>query len=467
MSGIREWRAASCALIAFFAAASVHAHAPPAVSRVVWSPAGDLIVLVTNRGLIFRAAPSDSWSMMCAAALGTGSVLETQSWEEPDVAYLPDGRLLAATSMGLRATADGGCSWRAVAPFESAAARALAQHPSEPNTLYLAVSSADGGSIQKTRDGGATWVQDLALARGETVTRLLFAPMAPMRLYATLELAGSGGGASAHAVLRWSDADASWKRFTIPLQAGERSTRLVAVSPRDPELLLVLATTAEGESQPDRILVSRDGGQSFSDLWSATGLRDAGFGPDGASVWIAGDEWLWRSDDAMSQLTPVGEAQLVTCVGAHAGSLYVCGHHSGFDPLNAGVGVSADGGQTFQRFMSFTEVTKPVTCEPSSETARACEADWNHWQREILVGLGGAPIEPVQGDAGVADASSRDAGAAPASSVDSGLSGGAPMRSRASAGSGCTLSHTGAAGSALFLVCGLAPVVALARRRRR
>ena len=307
------WCAASCALIGL-AAASAHAHAPPEISRIVWSPAGDRVVLVMNRGLIFGAAPADAWSMLCGGALARAA------WEEPEVAYLADGQLLAATPQGLRATDDGGCTWRAVAPFEDVVTSALAQHPSAPGTLCLGVSGSGGSSIQTSLDGGAKWVQALALAADERVTRLLFAPSRPTRIYATVQLPGAASAADANALLRTSDTDASWERFAILLRAEEQRARLVAVSPRDPDLLLVHALAADREIQPDRILVSRDGGESYHALWSEVGLRDAGFGPDGSSVWIAGDTGLWRSNAALTEVEPVGMAQLVTCVEAHDGA---------------------------------------------------------------------------------------------------------------------------------------------------
>jgi hypothetical protein len=65
-------------------------------------------------------------------------------------------------------------------------------------------------------------------------------------------------------------------------------------------------------------------------------------------------------------------ARPVSCAGAHDGALYVCGHHSGFGPIKAGVALSMDGGQTFQRYMAFTEVMAQVSCESVSSTALAC-----------------------------------------------------------------------------------------------
>jgi hypothetical protein len=464
MIRMKAWRAAVAAGLGLVAA-SASAHAPPEVGRIVWSPAGDRVVFVTNRGLVFKTTQSDSWSMLCDAALGT------QEGEEPDVAYLPDGRLLATTRQGLRITQDSGCTWRAVAPFEGVAASALAQHPSEPNTLYSGVSGAGRSSIQESRDGGATWVQRLALADGEFVTRLLLAPTLPARIYATVELAGSAGSASSHALLRSSEENTTWKRFAIPLHAEEVRARLVAVSPRDPDLLLVLALAADRQTQPDRILVSRDGGVTFNQLWSSVGLRDAAFGADRASVWIAGDDGLWRSNEDLSEVAAVGEAQLMTCVGAHAGMLYVCGHHSGFDPVNAGVGTSTDSGQTFQRYMAFTDVMKQVTCEPDSDTALACQEPWTHWQLETLVGLGGAPIESVLGDAGMADAGSGSPGGRTTPNIDSGLAGTASQTDASSEGtaharSGCSVSSSGATRSECLMAFGLAWATLIGRRRR-
>ena len=112
-------------------APTASAHDPPAISRMVWNAQRDKVVLGTNRGLIFGAPASHSWRMLCSTALGIPLN------EEPDLVYLSDGRLLAATTKGLKASADDGCSWSVIAAL-SAPVSALTQHPTEPNMLYAA-----------------------------------------------------------------------------------------------------------------------------------------------------------------------------------------------------------------------------------------------------------------------------------------------------------------------------------------
>jgi hypothetical protein len=45
--------------------------------------------------------------------------------------------------------------------------------------------------------------------------------------------------------------------------------------------------------------------------------------------------------------------------------------------------------------MAFTDVKQTVACAPDSNTARVCKTLWTDWQVEVLVGVGGAPLESV------------------------------------------------------------------------
>src|SRR5262245_24907670 len=110
-------------------ASSARAHDPPEISRIHWSPTRT--ILSTNRGLIVGSADQRRWRFMCTAAWNP------PFGEQPDLAQLAHGELLAATTRGLQTSADGGCSWRGVDPFAAAAASALAQAVDDPDHLYL------------------------------------------------------------------------------------------------------------------------------------------------------------------------------------------------------------------------------------------------------------------------------------------------------------------------------------------
>lgn len=390
---VRARRSSVLPIVAFLIAVEgrAHAHAPPAASRIVFDDASGA-VLVTNRGLIFGDLTSGRWTMMCSNALGI------ELTEQPDVAFLPDGRLLAATSSGLRATRDRGCAWSSVKPFEMQATSALAQHPMEPRHLYVSAATAGLSVVWETVDGGGQWTQLFSTADGERIERIAIAPSMPARLYAS----GRGVAASASYLWRSSDAGRSWERLSIPLRAEEKRAVVAAISPGDPGLVVVLAwhvshgvDTEPVEPGPDRAIVTRDGGQSWSELTSGVMLQGAGFGVDGTTIWVAGADGLSRSNAAPSGVQRVGRAQLMSCVGAQRGKLYACGNHSGFDPVTDGIGVSTDDGASFSRWMAFTDVRETVACEPASNTARVCADLWTDWQLEELVGVAELPVESV------------------------------------------------------------------------
>lgn len=369
--------------------ARASAHEPPEIGQILWSRSSDAIVLRTNRGLIFGDASAQNWRYMCSAAWGT------PFGEQPDLAYLPDGRLLAATTQGLELSADEGCTWSGMTPFGSVRATSLAHHPLDPNRLYLGVWDGDRSGLYATPDAGATWKQLLRIGTKDHLAQLLLAPSDPQRIYASGIAFDDRTRMFSFQITRSSDAGKSWQRSYIPLEWGEDEAVLLAISPVDPKVLLLLATSRKRGEEPDRVVISRDEGATFQTLLRAVNLLSGAFSANGDTVFIVGHDALYRSNAALTEAEPSGEAQFVSYVAPHEGRLFVCGNPSGFDPINAGVGVSADGGATFTKLMAFTDVTQTVACAADSNTARACTALWTDWQVEVLVGVGGAPLESV------------------------------------------------------------------------
>lgn len=379
--------AASLLGLASFTSSAL-AHDPPEVNRMLWSPEGDAMVLRVNRGLLF-GRPGGEWRFMCGAAWGT------PFGEQPDLVLLSDGRLLAATTRGLRESSDEGCTWSGVSPFGDRGVTALTQHPSDPNTLYLGVAGLDRGGMYESRDAGASWTQRLILGPDDHVAQIALAPTDPTRVYLNGLAHDAARRAYSYQITRSSDAGASWTRSHVPLLAGEDEALLAAISPVDPDTLLVLAIQKARGDLPDRVLVSRDAGETFATLLEAMYLQSASFSSDGRLAYAAGNEGFYRSNPELTSAAAIGEAQFVSYVTAHDDALYLCGNHSGFDPASAGVGVSTDDGRSFERMMAFTEVKQTVACAEAGDTSRACKQLWADWQVEVLVGVGGAPLDSV------------------------------------------------------------------------
>ncbi|HSF43521.1 MAG TPA: hypothetical protein VLT87_27255 [Thermoanaerobaculia bacterium] len=133
---------------------------------------------------------------------------------------------------------------------------ALAFHPTEPGTLYVA-----GRGVQRTTDGGATWEsRNRGLRADEPVIALELSPSSPNVLYAIGQSTSSvcGDGICPRAVVfRSTDGGARWRRSRPPLHLREPLAAL-AVDPSSPSTVYAAGI---------RLFKSTDGGVT----WRQTG----------------------------------------------------------------------------------------------------------------------------------------------------------------------------------------------------
>jgi photosystem II stability/assembly factor-like uncharacterized protein len=381
-------------VLAVLPAASALAHDAPEGGRLVWSPGGDEWLLRTNRGLIVGDPVERRFLLSCPALLGL------PAGEEPELTYLPDGRWLVAASRGLLASADRGCSWQPLGSFADSPASALVRHPSDPKTLYVAIAGAARGGIYDSRDAGATFRKRLNLAADDYVAQLAIAASDPMRVYASGLVIDPDREQFSFQITRSPDGGSTWERSFIPLNPDEDQAILAAVSPKDPNALIVLTHNHDLGTGLDRALYTTDAGKSYRELLRAVKLVNATFSEDGTSALIAGSEGLYRTDATLTNAERTGDSQLMSCVQTRAGALYACGHPNGFDAVNAGVFVSMDDAKTWQSALAFTAVGDMVQCPDgsvSASTAAFCADVLTDWRLEEQVGLGGAPIDSVPG----------------------------------------------------------------------
>jgi hypothetical protein len=435
---VKKLLSASGALLVSTLAAGVLADPPPRVVRMVWAPDGRNVVLVTNRGLVFGDEQTKRFRLMCNDAL------DLRVDDVPRVAFLGDGRLITAGTTGVKVSADGGCSWQGVAPFGELQTPSRAQHPAERDTLYLATFGEGQSAIHVTRDGGKSFSELLPLTDTEFVHSLLIAPANPQRIYA----AGVAFDTSTmtHSVLRSSDGGGTWERFTLALDPmQEERASLVTVNPSNENELLVKTTAYNPEATPERLLLSRDGGATFTKIFQGTSLKDASYGPAG-DVWAADQVGLWRSTDGPMTFARHGEARWMSCVDHHGGRLWGCGQ---FAAGKDGIGVASNVEDPFFPWMDFRDVREQVACDTNAPALAACETTWAHWQFEVL---GGVDAGPPPDDAGFAGYSGADAGA-----KGSGGSGGGDPQGGGDSG-GCVVgngSSGNGAGVALLLIAAL------------
>lgn len=422
------------------------AHAPPQVLQIEWQPDGDGLLLVTNRGLIFGDTSFEQWRIMCNVAIGLNTI------ERPDVAYLPGGMVLVASSRGLQATTDDGCTWEPVEPIGSLSAPAMAQHPLDSSTLLVATFGAGQSGIQKSSDGGKTFSMLLNVDENDFIEELLFAPSAPDSIYFSGQVFDTTGKVM-HYLAFSHDAGLTWQRHEIPLLDHESNFTLLAADPNEPNILLAKAEQDAPTTQSERLLISSDNGQTFASPLSIMQLSSVAFSADSSTLWVAGIDGIWRSLDQGETFEQLTGKSRITSVTERDGSLWVGGYYA---PDTDGLAISNDGGEIFEKVLAFPEVEEQVACAATSNTAIECEVSWQDWQREQF-GVFDAGMPPSKTDAGptVANDGGRNDATQMVASND-----------KTSGGCGCTVARVGNATAAAGLLA-LGLFAWTARRRQR
>lgn len=367
------------ALLLGLAAAPAEAHAPPLAARVLGSPQGDREIVVTNRGLIFRELGSGTAQLLCNEALFVTTA------EVPNVAVTGSGALLVATSSGLRRSEDQGCSWSEVADMGATNTPALAQHPTDPDTLFAGTYADTGGELRATRDGGSTWSSVLALGSGDFV-RSLFVGSGDV-VYATLT-SFADGARPTHALLRSRDGGSRWERLELPLAEVDNAAMLAAAQPNDPETVILYTIANSPGLHPGRLLVSRDGGGSFATPFERAEIRGASFDRDGR-LWVAARDGLYGAGAEYASFEALSSASELGCVLERDGSLLVCGRYAGQAASASGVGRLDEELGQFESWLDFGSVQSRVSCPPGSTTEALCRVPFRDWQAELLAGAFG------------------------------------------------------------------------------
>lgn len=374
-AGAFAWSACGFGLALALVALPAWGHAPPLGARVLASEAGGDEVIVTNRGLVFRDPATGAARLLCNEALRINTA------ELPNVARLGDGALLVATSSGLRLSRDQGCSWSDVGQMETTNTPALAADPNDPDTVVIASYDSDSPGLRITRDAGLTWSSLYPTDEADYVHSLLIAGADSQRLYATVTTY-LPGALPAHALLRTRDGGDSWQRIELPLGEKDYLAKAAAVSPVDTDTL-VLYTIANSPGLDDsRLLVSHDGGDTFSVALERPEIRSAGYAGDGR-LWVAARDGLYGASADLTSFEQTSVASELGCVLERDGALLVCGHYAGVGSPSSGIGISADGGASFERWFDFESVEAPVACPAESLTAVLCAQPWHDWELEM------------------------------------------------------------------------------------
>jgi hypothetical protein len=424
--------AALCCLAARTAAAN--GAFPDTFSVLVPPEKPDLFVLATNFGLIVSEDGGREWRWACEHGQGMGGYL--YQFTAP-----PGRRMLAIGSLGLLLSDDLGCVWRAT-PDSGDGAYPYDVFPDAADPMRAVVLAAypdDKGlpvtAIYESIDGGSTLGRRLyeAPARLE-LTSVEIARADPRVLFATLK----GTLASPARLLRSDDGGAHWLELDPAPLAGVADLRITAIDTKDPRTVYFRALMSAGE----RLMITRDGGQSF-----ATGLATAGQltaflrASDGALYAAVaetdGRGRVHRSDDGGASFAALAPSIHVRGFGERDGVLYAAADWvaDGF-----ALGASSNRGDFWRTALRVQEVAGIRDC---GDLAARCQTSCgslviNRVFSERVCGVSAA------GDGGV-----RPPGGA-------------------GGGCGCGVGRPARAGAVIAIVAALAMVtLRLPRRRRR
>ncbi len=423
------------------------------------------VVIGTRRGGYFVTRDAgQSWSWMCEAGIG---------YDDEEVypgVLLPSGMLVVSTGFGGVAVSPDGCAWSPWLPSELPFVADLELDPEGASVVAL-----------EARSDGAAFVNQLWVSNLEvTDWQALGAPFASDTQAVSLALSNTGeiyvaaSGLSGLELLRSDDEAASWKRTSIPADAGAMPRLIGATENSDQTRLYLVVDYPQAEgltTRGDSLLMSADRGEMFGPLLDATDdLGAAALSADGQTLVIGGHmDGIYLLADA-GQTEAAAPLEQVSTMGVHAlawaadGRLYAAGHEEddGFS-----IGVSDDGGRTFSPLFALCQVQGPLECPADTSVGQLClregETGWDvrkeSYPSALCSGTAGAGTSGTAGagTAGFGTAGGTSAGGSGASSAAA--PGAPPGESAASGGDagssgGCSVGvrHAGTRAAALLIM---------------
>ena len=310
---------------------------------------GAALVVRMSRGLVLRSYERPEYRLLCNEALGVAE------YDTPSLLAREDGSWLVGTSTGLKHVSADGCAITLSPALERARITALVRDPHDSAHLYAAT---DAG-FHESRDHGEHFVE-----LDERVFDSIAVPGNPHDLV----LAAGRIGAQAY-IARWRPG-APIEQEELALEPNEYGVALLG---SDAERVFAVARAYLGTPYPDRFLVSEDGGRSWHNRLSGPSIAAFAVDPD-SDAWLLGDATgLWRisHDGERTQL----RSAAVSCLAGARSQLYICD--------DAGVSVSADGGEHTRSLLRWNQVVGLVACPSDAPAVEQCEAAWEDWAREL------------------------------------------------------------------------------------
>jgi photosystem II stability/assembly factor-like uncharacterized protein len=380
--------ALSCALALLASTAARAEGRFPGGDAVMFHPQDpDFIAVREPFGLLVSRDKGTSWKGICNRAIGFSG------GDDPSYVVTAKGTIVAGTVEGASVSRDGGCDWSFVG---GKGKHVLVDLAARDSGEIVGVASVDErATLVRSRDDAQTFE---AVPPGLDPTlraqSLAVARSDAERVYVS---AVRGEGAAKKAVLLVStNGGASWTERDVALVAGESAAFVAGVDPTRADRVFV--RTSSRPDGPSRLLVTDDAGKSFRMIFASPGpLTAFALLPDATRVYAGGRGSGTQSasafDLSFAKVSPI-EAR---CIGVSGKTLWACAtEKSGFV-----VGASDNEGMAFAPKLH-PDGLAPLACGANTSVTRECAKEWPKIRREL-----GLPDEGESADAGGGDRGPR------------------------------------------------------------
>jgi MYXO-CTERM domain-containing protein len=417
---MRAWAGAlglAVALVAPPAPAWAHGR-EPVLGAIAFDPLDpDHLVVRSTWALLESHDGGARFGWRCATAVGFD-----RTSEDPPVVIASDHRVLAGVFNGLARGDAEGCGYALSEEPEVYRLYVIdmVRDPITPSTIWAITSPGDQpNTVLRSTDDGANWEVRGAPHPTVLLERIRVAPSDPSRIYVSGVVPRRTDAPRRALVFGSRDGGRTFTETEIPLTGEERNVHVLAVDPADPERALFRIVRPVVDTVPERLLLSEDGGSTFTTAASLLEITGCTFSADGSQAWVGGWDGAFLRSDARGAAgtflpVPGQETLRVRCLHHRAAAgpgpdeLWICA-----DDLRGefALGRSTDGGSSIVPVWGFSDAASDTGCPRCSAVGTTCPGYWPDVVFDLGLPMDAGVFDP---DAGLARCDgSMEPGAAP------------------------------------------------------
>ena len=353
------------------------------------------ILLASTFGALISDDNGNTFQWICEEAIGYGGTFD------PVFKAAANGDIYATTWQGLRVSKDGGCTFETAEVFGGGNPGTrlenvfISDFHLGQNGMFWAVSATAGESndVYMSNDGNVFRSANL-VAENAWYRTIKVAPSDDNRIYVSKFVLAAGIENSKAFLMRSLDGGSTWQELALDeIEFGGQATfDVLAVSNTDPNVIYARSEFALAPAG-DIIYRSDDGGDSFVEIArfpngpvNAFQIRQDGsviMGTASRCLEDSVDDDTERKgcvvtsmDGSVGSFTSTVAQPQMACVNEHPtnGRLYACG--SNFSDDEFALGVSDDGGATWDAVARFENIVGPLNCPGNPIQEKCATEDW-------------------------------------------------------------------------------------------